>query len=300
MLNLDDFRILRGEESCMGVKSGEISTKALTSRYLSSTPRAAFRLFALLTTTAMAWAWWVSGNRYLQAESGVGYALGIVGGSLMLILLLYPLRKRMRLMRDWLNLKTWFQLHMLLGVLGPLCILLHSNFRLGSTNSTVALVCMLLVAGSGLVGRYLYGKFHFGLYGQQVGLLQIKTDLDSFYQQLEMSSLESQEKQQLEELYQGCGKIIDSQRQAVSLRQLIRQRSWLRSMSQQVRAGATVASRENQMLVEQQRALSALLDKLAGLRLFERLFGLWHVAHIPVFILMLITAIVHVFVVHWY
>ncbi len=158
--------------------TAEPSKKALISRYLSSTPRAAFRLFALLTMAAMLWAWWISGNRYLQAESGVGYALGIVGGSLMLILLLYPLRKRLRFMSGWLNLKSWFQLHMLLGVLGPLCILLHSNFRLGSTNSTVALVCMLLVAGSGLVGRYLYGKFHFGLYGQQVGLQQIKTDLD--------------------------------------------------------------------------------------------------------------------------
>jgi hypothetical protein len=44
----------------------------------------------------------------------------------------------------------------------------------------------------------------------------------------------------------------------------------------------------------------ALLDKLAGLRLGERLFGLWHVIHIPVFILMVVTAIIHIFVVHWY
>ena len=284
----------------MGAITGNFPKKALISRYLSGSPRAAFRLFALLAGAAMLWAWWVRDYRYIQAESGAGYALGIAGGSLMLILLLYPLRKRLRFMRGWLNLTSWFRLHMLLGVLGPLCILLHCNFRLGSTNSTVALTCMLLVAGSGLIGRYLYGKFHFGLYGQQVGLQQLKTDLDYFYQQLETSALEDRQRQQLDQLYLGCGKIIDSQRQAVSLRQLIGQRRWLRRMTRQTLSSTAGGGAPGALLGEHQRALAALLDKLAGLRLFERLFGLWHVVHIPVFLLMIVTAIVHIFVVHWY
>ncbi len=284
----------------MGAITGEISRKTPLARYLASPSRLAFRLFALVAGAAMLWAWWVRDYRYLQAESGAGYALGIIGGSLMLILLLYPLRKRLSIMRDWLNLQSWFRLHMLLGVLGPLCILLHCNFSLGSANSSVALVCMLLVAGSGLVGRYLYGKFHFGLYGQQVGLQELKTDLDYFYQHLETSSLPHGQQQQLQELYLGCGKIIDSQRQGVSLRQLIGQRRWLRSMTREVLSGNSGGAAADVMLGEHQRALAALLDKLAGLRLFERLFGLWHVVHIPVFLLMIVTAIVHIFVVHWY
>ena len=40
----------------------------------------------------MVWAWSVRDYRYLEAESGIGYALGIVGASMMLILLLHPLR----------------------------------------------------------------------------------------------------------------------------------------------------------------------------------------------------------------
>ncbi len=38
----------------------------------------------------------LSEGYFLTAESGLGYALGIIGGSLMLALLLYPLRKRYR------------------------------------------------------------------------------------------------------------------------------------------------------------------------------------------------------------
>ncbi len=288
----------------MGAITGDFSNKSLITRYLSRTSQAAFWVFSLAAGGVMVWAWWVRDYQYLRADSGVGYALGIVGVSLMTILLLYPLRKRLRFMRGWFKLGSWFRLHMLLGVLGPLCILLHSNFRLGSTNSTVALGCMLLVAGSGLIGRYLYGKFHFGLYGQQVGLHELKSDLDFFYQELESSGMPGEQQQQLRDLYTGCCDIIASQRQAVSLRQLLQQRRWLRRMSRSALGAAggdtVVAGSPLKAMGNHQRALAALLDKLAGLRLFERLFGLWHVIHIPVFILMIITAIIHVFVVNWY
>jgi hypothetical protein len=287
----------------MGALTGDFTKQPLIARYLASTPRVAFWLFSFATGAIMLWAWWVRDYHYVRAESGVGYALGIVGASLMTILLLYPLRKRLRFMQSWLNITSWFRLHMVLGVLGPLCILLHSNFQLGSTNSTVALTCMLLVAGSGLIGRYLYGKFHYGLYGQQVGLQQLKADLDSIYKTLEQECLQDQQKQQLQALHLGCDKIIASQRQTVSLRQLISQRRWLRKTARQIlpaMSRGAAAGSSHQVLVEHQRALAALLDKLAGLRLFERLFGLWHVVHIPVFLLMVVTAIVHIFVVHWY
>ena len=62
--------------------------------------------------------WQSSAERPLTAEQGAGYALGIIGGCLMLLLLLYPLRKHLRLMRNWGPVKYWFRLHMLFGVLG--------------------------------------------------------------------------------------------------------------------------------------------------------------------------------------
>lgn len=287
----------------MGAIPGDFPRNSQIARYLTGSPRAAFRVFALLVATAMLWAWWVRDHRYLEAESGAGYALGIIGASLMVILLLYPLRKRLRFMRGWLNIKSWFRLHMMLGVLGPLCILLHCNFQLGSTNSNVALVSMLLVAGSGLVGRYLYGKFHFGLYGQQVGLQQLKTDLDYIYEQYENSLLAESQRQELRALYEGCSEIIASQREQVSIRQLLVQRRRLRRMTRQALSSAALddaTASAHRQLGESRRALAALLDKLAGLRLFERLFGLWHIVHIPVFLLMVVTATVHIFVVHWY
>ena len=113
-------------------------------------------------------------ERYITPRSGIGYALGITGGSMMVLLLLYSARKRVRWLR-WLGSVTrWFEVHMVLGVLGPLCILFHSNFSLGATNSNVAFWSMLTVAGSGLVGRYLYAHIHYGLYGRQKTLAELQ------------------------------------------------------------------------------------------------------------------------------
>lgn len=277
------------------------NTAPQVERYFRGTPKIAFGLFSLSCTAVLIWAWLAREYHYLKAETGLGYLLGITGASLMLVLLLYPLRKRLRFMQGWLQVKSWFRLHMMLGVLGPLCILLHCNFQLGSTNSSVALMAMLLVAGSGLIGRYFYGKFHYGLYGQQVGLQQIKADLDDFYRQMAKAPLGEEQRHLLAQVYHGSCEIIDSQSQVVSLRQLLRQRRWLRQTRRQALSTQLLAEGSTEQdLRDHYRALAGLLDKLAGLRLFERLFGLWHVVHIPVFILMIITAVVHIVVVHWY
>ena len=127
-------------------------------------------LFAVLIVALLTGGWVLRDAEYTVADQGLGYALGITGGAMMLLLLLYPVRKQARFMRNWGALRYWFRMHMLFGVLGPVAILFHCNFQLGAINSNVALFSMLTVAGSGLIGRYVYTKIHFGLYGHRATL----------------------------------------------------------------------------------------------------------------------------------
>ena len=60
-------------------------------------------------------------------------------------------------------------------MVGPILVLFHANFSLGATNSNVALISMLLVAGSGVVGRYIYTRLHARLEGHEDTLEQLKT-----------------------------------------------------------------------------------------------------------------------------
>jgi len=121
--------------------------------------------------------WQRRNSTYITPEEGAGYALGIIGGSMLLLLLVYPLRKHLRWTQCLGPVRYWFRAHMLMGIIGPVCILYHCNYQLGSANSNVALLSMLLVSGSGLAGRYLYSKMHFGLYGKKVDLARMNSDV---------------------------------------------------------------------------------------------------------------------------
>src|SRR4030081_2104077 len=88
--------------------------------------------------------------------------------------LLYAVRKRVPSLRFLGSVPKWFQTHMILGIVGPVCILLHCGFSLGATNSNIALFSMLTVAGSGIFGRYFYSKIHHGLYGRKASLAELQ------------------------------------------------------------------------------------------------------------------------------
>src|ERR1700690_1644957 len=79
-------------------------------------------LFAVLIIALLMGGWLLRDAEYTVADQGLGYALGIIGGVMMLLLLLYPVRKQARFMRNWGALRYWFRMHMLLGVLGPVAI----------------------------------------------------------------------------------------------------------------------------------------------------------------------------------
>jgi hypothetical protein len=128
-------------------------------------------LTGFLATVAIAVALVVGWNErdedIITPSSGLGYWLGIAGSLMMVALLFYSFRKRQR--RGWKlgSIPAWFRIHMILGILGPLLVVFHTNFQLKALNSTVALAAMLIVAFSGLVGRYIYGKIHGGLDSQK-------------------------------------------------------------------------------------------------------------------------------------
>ena len=176
----------------------------------------AARAFGLATLLVVLWGWQAQLGRFMTPERGLGYVLGIVGGCSMVLLLLYPARKRVR----WLNflgsIPEWFQLHMVLGVVGPVCILFHANFSLGAANSNVALFCMLAVVGSGVVGRYFYTRLHARLDGRQASLVELQSIADTLTRQVSvvavlpdlLVAIDAEEKRLLEPAHGPIGRLL--------------------------------------------------------------------------------------------
>ncbi|MBL4820778.1 MAG: transcriptional regulator [Gammaproteobacteria bacterium] len=289
-------------------------SRTLADRWLNKSGRYFMPVCLLLVTGSIAWGWSVRDQNYLTAENGLGYWLGIIGGSMMLLLLTYSLRKRLSFLKRVLKLKLWFQFHMTLGIVGPLFILFHSNFQRGSLNSTVALVCMLLVAGSGVIGRYLYSKIHFGLYGERIRLQQVHKDfllLKSDMLDLVETDEQSKEVENLfvtlESLIQthtnnsGDVSVRESRQSAEKVSTLLGNIvSQLESYHREKTGAHQAVDVVSDRLSTYSSILQVALRRLPGLQRSERLFSLWHVIHLPVFGLMIITAITHVVAVHMY
>jgi len=263
---------------------------------------------------AMGIGWLVRNEGLVDPKVGLGYWLGIVGGSMMLLLLLYPFRKRIRALRFLGTTMHWFRTHMILGLVGPLLVLYHSNFHLGSFNSQVALYCMLLVAGSGIVGRHLYAGIHRGLYGDKTSLAELSSDLKrSIEQNHGLATLLPNYAARLEALsaeMQGdsiTGTLSIRASLLWTIRQYFVRFSLARIARRDLQARAIVSpavakdfDRFKNASSSFTRSFIRLSGRVAQFTLYERMFSIWHVLHMPLFFMLIISALVHVLAVHMY
>jgi hypothetical protein len=225
----------------------------------------------------------------------------------MLALLLYPMRKNLRFMRDWGAVRHWFRLHMLFGILGPLCILFHCNFSLGAVNSNVALVCMILMVASGLVGRYIYTRIHYGLYGERANLQDLQRG-----QLLEAALLREDEARYGKDAVDGVFAELKALEPFTlparsSLGGLwrigvfaMRSRRARWRIRARLRGFPAASAQDAARLSGHIERYLDTLRRITGFSFFERLFSFWHALHLPIFFMLLVTGLVHVWAVNNY
>jgi len=258
--------------------------------------------------------WFYSGEEIITAKEGTGYVIGIVGGAMMLLLILYPLRKTARWMRHMGAVKNWFRAHMILGLIGPALILFHANFSMGSLNSSVALVAMLLVALSGLVGRYIYAGIHYGLYGKEMSLNELRKDFKDNshgmiyvldYAPAIRKRLLDFDAKALKAHYSFAGSIKGL---VVTFFSAMRLRIVLSvALGRTLRVAARRGKWSHSEIKAQGRATRLYVSNhisaamaIARFKVYERLFSLWHILHMPLFLMLVLTAIIHVIAVHMF
>lgn len=251
-----------------------------------------------------------------------GYNLGLAGGLMMLVLLLYPLRKRWKFLENLGFLQFWFKWHMVLGILGPLFIIFHSTYHVyipfihpqGSINAAVAMYCMLLVSGSGTFGRFFYTKIHHGLYGRQTSLDELRGEMEETENDKSVFNFAPSVEKALEDFHDrgvkyakesgyGFANFIKIGFEASSLS---------RSLSKEVHQIMQAQAREHHFNAQQLTGMETMYldyrEKLtayiravrdaAQFHTYERLFSWWHIFHIPLVYMMVFSAFYHVYAVH--
>ena len=273
-------------------------------------------LYLIIVTLVMVVGFFISHGHPYKPGDTVGYNLDLAGGLMMLTLLLYPLRKRVSFMKNWVALPKWFKWHMAFGIGGPALIMLHSTFFIGSINAGVAMICMLLVSGSGIFGRFFYTKIHHGLYGRHATLKELQEDLSGSGDVKSIFSFAPVIQQKLEGFRDyavsssRAGKLKPWKFLMVGIRAKWLSIELIRALEEAMYADA----QQKQWNDAQMKRLDDLfyqncafirsylmnIRDLSQFETYEKLFSMWHIFHVPLVYMLVFSAIWHVVAVHMY
>jgi hypothetical protein len=298
--------------SSIRLRAGDADpASAPRARHASRSSSAAATLFAALVLFAVTCGWLFHDRIPLTPKSGAGYGLGVGGAVTMLLLGSYSAAKRLRFLRRWSPISHWFRIHMILGVLGPVQILFHCNFRFGALNSDVALVSMLVVAASGIVGRFIYTRITHGLYGARATSeelhAQLNASADTLGEWLPPASRAAQRLAAFASSARAPRRRLGGRLFRLAVLPLVAMwvyRRVLHDLRAELeseegwdacRRGANAKATRKMI-----GAYIAALVKEVQFGAYERLFSLWHALHIPLFIMLVLTGVMHVVAVHKY
>jgi hypothetical protein len=228
-----------------------------------------------------------------------GHGLGIIGTLLMILMLLYLARKYLRFMHRWGDIGKWLDVHIWLGITGPILVTLHTAFKFGGIVS-ISYWSMMAVALSGVFGRYLYLQIPRRLSGEELTPEELQErDRTLSEQILQLPNIAPALLSRLQALAQYPDPttvsratgihawLADSWRlrfQLKTLRRLLRQESELNEY-----------------------VITTLLNTIKERRLFNRrksflhvahrLLHHWHLIHRPFAVVMFVIMIIHVVVI---
>jgi hypothetical protein len=226
-----------------------------------------------------------------KAGGSVGHKLGITGSSMMVLMLLYSVRKRVGALRRLGSLGRWLDVHIFLGVFGPLLVVLHSSFKV---QGLVALSfwSMVVVASSGVLGRYLYLQIPRTRAGEELALAELGAQDGELTEQLRTRfRLDEAQIARLDALVAvpsrtgllgGLVRLVSDD---------LRLRSRLRAFARDCRSVPRPVFREFERVVRQKANVHRRI--LLWDRVHE-LFHYWHVLHKPFALVMYLFMIVHV------
>jgi hypothetical protein len=239
--------------------------------------------------------------RALRPAGSRGLAYGIAGSAMMILMLVYSFRKRTRLLGRLGNLPQWLNFHIYLGIMGPLFILLHSSFKVQGLVA-VSFWSMVVVAASGVFGRYLYRQIPRNIQGSQLTLQELEALNQSFAARLkEEFGLSENQISRLDAIG-----YLDAQKNFGVLRAfgLALLDSGLRpTIHRRLRLEYTkslgLPRRQLRQLVELAEKKAQLRHRVILLGQMQKLFHYWHVLHKPFAVIMYVVMAIHIGVAVW-
>ena len=240
-------------------------------------------------------------HKALQPSGDVGHSFGWIGAGLMLVgVMLYSGRKRIKLMRGRGPMRTWLNLHIYLCLTGPFLVALHTANKLNGLG-VYSFWSMVVVAGSGILGRWLYQQFPRTARGEAMTLEELKTEQEAAHERLAtqfkltpaaVAEIEDLSERSVRRIRSSAGQglravpllLVDDVARPMRLARLRRR----------LRHERRLPRREADAVLSLIQRQASAARRLAFFDTFRRLFTYWHVIHLVFFAAMLALLVLHV------
>ncbi len=237
-------------------------------------------------------------HRTLRPAGDLGHGLGIAGTVLIAVAIVtYSGRKRLRVMQGRGPMRTWLNLHIYLCLTGPLLVTFHSALKLGGLASW-SYWSMMIVAGSGIIGRWLYQQFPRTIKGAEMSLDEVRSEQAAARELLSRAHAHAPAALALADAFTDrCLARIRSRGWLtlpfLALDDLVRPFRFA-ALRARLRGMGKLPAEEAAAVIGLVKEQVTLARRIAFLGLFRRLFHYWHVVHLVFFVAMVVFLVMHV------
>jgi len=218
-------------------------------------------------------------HRVLRPSGTIAHLLGAAGWLMLCVPVVYAARKRFRVFHRAGSIRAWLEVHIFCGLVGPVLVTFHTSFKFNGLIS-VAYWSMVVVAVSGVVGRYLYMRIPKTIRGVELTYEQVRARQDALATSLAATA--PPVRAAIAAFDRGPW-LLKSATGGV--------RAW-RLRRQLIEAG--IAPPDARALAASAAERALLAERLGSLERSRRLFGLWHVFHLPLVWLMFGIVTLHI------
>ncbi len=233
-----------------------------------------------------------------EPSKGIWHPVGWTGSGMMVVMMLYSVRKRAGFMRSFGSLRHWLSAHMFLGIMGPVLVTFHTTFKFNGIIAT-SFWSMIITMIFGILGRYIYIQIPRSLAGTELRV----QDIERMVQTIDSRLGEFSKGINVAEL---CKSIDISEKGPENS-------GWLKSLlfmlrddiviSYRLRKLDSVLRKTHHLPWKVRRKVDFLIQKKAAftrrmnyLSTTHKILHYWHIFHVPLAIVMFLIMILHVFV----
>jgi hypothetical protein len=233
-----------------------------------------------------------------EPSKGIWHVVGWTGSSMMIIMMLYSVRKRFSIFSSLGSLRHWLSAHIFLGIMGPILVTFHTTFKFGGIIAT-SFWCMVITVIFGILGRYIYVQIPRDLSGAELEANEIDRIAESLDRKLSEYSKEAN----LSDLFKEIS-IADEKAKSLNvisalsfmIKTDIKNLYRISHLKKVIKSRYHLSGRVRREIVSLLRKKASLIRQKNFLATSHRLLHYWHVLHVPLAIVMFIIMFLHIIV----